>query len=73
MVGLRCTSLFFRDIDSNYKLEREFYRTRAGWHWPRTTNAMIFPVGNMLRALRAAALGRLDSGVLGILPLHAEA
>lgn len=34
---------------------------------------MIFPVGNMLRALRAAALGRLDSGVLGILTLHAEA
>lgn len=27
----------------------------------------------MPRALRAAALGRVDPGVLGILPLHAEA
>lgn len=30
MAGLRCTSLFFRGIDSNYKVEREFYWITAG-------------------------------------------
>lgn len=30
MAGLRYTSLFFRDIDSNYTVERESYWTRAG-------------------------------------------
>lgn len=76
MGGLRYTSLFFRGIDNTYKVQRltiKLHWATGAWHWPRVTYAIILPGGNMHRVLRAAALGRLDSGILGIFASHAEA